>query len=133
MEILNAPSREVTCVQREMTNTPLQAFVTLNDPQFVEASRHLAEHAIQYSTEFDARVDFITERFLSRRLDDSERPLVRQTLDAAITAFKATPEDAAALIDVGETKPTAGLDPIELAAWTLATSQILNLDETLNK
>ena len=133
MEILNAPTREVTCVQREMTNTPLQAFVTLNDPQFVEAARNIAQLAIAHSPEFDARVDFITRRFLSRTLTDTERPLVRQTLDASKASFEKNPEDAKALITVGETEPAADMAPIELAAWTMAASQILNLDETLNK
>ncbi|MBK1826458.1 DUF1553 domain-containing protein [Haloferula rosea] len=133
MEILNAPTREVTCVQREMTNTPLQAFVTLNDPQFVEASRHLAERAIRSHPEFDARADFITQRLLARTLEDSERPFVRQTLDAANQSFSTDPEAAKALISTGETQPDANLDPAELAAWTLVASQILNLDETLNK
>ena len=133
MEILNAPTREVFCVRRERTNTPLQAFVTLNDPQFVEACRRLAEQAVKTSADPDARLDFITRRLVSRRLADEERPLVRATVDTALAAYRDDPEAAKAFIGTGASTPDPALDPGELAAWTLATSQLLNLDETLNK
>jgi hypothetical protein len=133
MEILNAPSREVFCVRRDRTNTPLQAFVTLNDPQFVEAARRLAEHAMQAATDPAARLDFVTERLLSRKLGDDERMLALETLDAALAAYRADAEEARAMISNGETKADPKLDEPELAAWTLVASQILNLDETLNK
>jgi hypothetical protein len=133
MEILNAPTREVFCVARERTNTPLQAFVTLNDPQFVEASRHLAEIAIKTNADFNSRLDFISTRLIARKLADDERPLIRTTLDAAIETFGADPEAAKSFIATGETKPDASLDSVELASWTLVTNQLLNLDETLTK
>ena len=69
MEIFNAPTRESCTVRRERTNTPLQALVTLNDPQFVEAARNLAERAIKDGgDDADARLDFIATRVLARPL-----------------------------------------------------------------
>ena len=133
MEILNAPSREVSCVRRDLTNTPLQAFVTLNDPQFVEASRSLAEHALKASTDEAGRLDFISERLLSRSLEKEERQLVGATLKASLAAYQNDIEAAKALVSTGETKSDPAVDPAELAAWTLVSSQLLNLDETLNK
>jgi hypothetical protein len=44
--------------------------------------------------------------------------------------YKAKPEDAKALIAVGESKPDAALDPADLATWTMVCNQMLNLDET---
>ncbi|QJE95071.1 DUF1553 domain-containing protein [Luteolibacter luteus] len=133
MEILNAPSREVFCVRRDRTNTPLQAFVTLNDPQFVEASRRLAENAMKAGSDPAARLDFITTRLFSRKLEDAERKLALDTLDSALAAYRADADAAKALIANGETKADSVLDVPELAAWTLVSSQLLNLDETLNK
>jgi hypothetical protein len=133
MEIMNAPSREVFCVRRDRTNTPLQAFVTLNDPQFVEASRRLAEHALEAAGDSSTRLDFITERLLSRKLKDDERKLALDTLEAALAVYREDGKEAQAMISNGETKADPKLDVPELAAWTLVASQILNLDETLNK
>ncbi|MCH7228375.1 DUF1553 domain-containing protein [Haloferula sp. A504] len=132
MEILNAPTREVTCVAREMTNTPLQAFVTLNDPQFVEAARNLAQRALAHG-DFDDRLDFISQRLISRLLDDDERRMARQTLEAAFAEYLEKPDAAEQLLGVGESKPEPGTPAPELAAWTIVASQILNLDETLTK
>ena len=66
MDILNAPNREVSCVRRDRTNTPLQALVTLNDPLFVEASRQLAARAVDAAPAFDARLDLVSLRLLGR-------------------------------------------------------------------
>ena len=133
MEILNAPSREVFCVRRDRTNTPLQAFVTLNDPQFIEASRRLAENAMKSSADPAARLDFISLRLISRTLSADERKLALATHAAALESYKADAKQAQSLVANGETKADPALDVTELAAWTLVSSQLLNLDETLNK
>jgi hypothetical protein len=133
MEILNAPSRETFCVQRERTNTPLQALVLLNDPQFVEASREVAARAVKAAAGFDARLDFITLHLVARGFDKAERDIVRKTLDAAVAEFTARPDDAAKLTATGSKPPPEDTDAAELAAWTLVASQILNLDETITR
>ena len=56
-----------------------------------------------------------------------------ETLESALAAYRADPASAAALVSNGESKADAALDVSELAAWTLVSSQLLNLDETLNK
>lgn len=133
MDILNAPSRESFCTRRERTNTPLQAFVTMNDPQFVEASRQLAALAMASSADRNTRLDFVTERLISRRFNETERKVTLRTLDRALAAYQADAAAAQSLIAVGESKAPASLPPAELAAWTLAVSQILNMDESLTK
>lgn len=133
MEIFNAPSRESFCVRRDRTNTPLQALVLLNDPQFVEASRELAAGALKSSTDFAARVDFITARLDGRKFDDGEKGVVRKTLDASLAGFRSNKEDAAKLVGTGAKPPPKDVDVSELAAWTLVASQILNLDETITR
>jgi hypothetical protein len=131
MEIFNAPTRESFCVRRDLTNTPLQALVLLNDPQFIEASRELASHALQAETDFDARLDFISLHLDGRKFDAEERRIVRKSLENALTSFRAHTDDARKLITTGATPPRKDADVPELAAWTLLASQILNLDETI--
>jgi hypothetical protein len=133
LEIFNAPTREVFCVRRDRTNTPLQALVLLNDPQFVEASREMAVHALKAGSDFNLRLDTITLRLIGRHFDSEEREIVRKSLDKSLAAFRANPEDAKKLITTGEKAPPQDLDAPELAAWSLVASQVLNLDETITR
>ena len=132
MEIMNAPNRETCTVRRERTNTPIQALLTLNDVQYVEAARVLAEKAIG-AGEPEARIDFVAKRLLARPLTPAELAIVGETLSKLRAHYKANPEDAKKLIAFGESKADAKLDAGELAAWTMLVNQLLNLDEVLNK
>jgi Protein of unknown function (DUF1553)./Protein of unknown function (DUF1549)./Planctomycete cytochrome C./Clostridium neurotoxin, N-terminal receptor binding. len=134
MEIFNAPNREYCVVRRERTNTPLQALVTLNDEQFVEAARFLAQRAMREGgPEADSRLDFLTRRLLCRELTPREREIVHTSLANLTKYYQAHPDDAALLIRVGESKPDETLPVSEFAAWTMLTNQLMNLDEVLNK
>jgi mono/diheme cytochrome c family protein len=134
MDIFNAPSREVCAVRRERTNTPLQALVTLNDVQFVEAARVLAERSLKEAGDsIDRRLDFIVKRLLSRGLRPDEAKIVRSSLDDLLVHYKSHPEAAKKLLSVGETRSDPKLDASSLAAWTMVTNELMNLDEVLNK
>jgi hypothetical protein len=134
MDIFNAPTREVCIVRRERTNTPLQALVTLNDPQFIEAARQLATRAIhEGGAKPDDRVDFLARRLLARPLSAAELKVVRTSLDQLLGFYEKHADDAKQLLAVGESKPDAKIEPQQLAAWTMLTNELMNLDEVLNK
>ena len=134
MDVFNAPSRETCTVRRERTSTPLQALVTLNDPQFVEAARTLAERTLkQGGAEDAARIDFMAARLIARPLKPAEKKVVANGLKDLLAHFKSSPKDAEALVAVGESKADATLDKPTLAAFTMVANQLMNLDEVLNK
>ncbi|WP_437227297.1 DUF1553 domain-containing protein [Planctomicrobium sp. SH661] len=133
LEIFNAPNREFCVVRRERTNTPLQALVTLNDEQFVEAARTMAQRAILRHKEPAARLSDISNHLLCREFQPKESEVVLASLEGLKTYYDAHPEDAKLVIQVGESKPDESIPPQELAAWTMLCNELMNLDEVLNK
>jgi hypothetical protein len=133
MEIMNAPNRETCAVRRERTNTPIQALLTLNDVQFVEAARVLAEKALNASATDDDRIDFLAKRLLSRSFRPEELRIVKASLADLLAHYMDKPDDAKKLIAFGERKPDPSLDAVELAGWTMLVNELMNLDEVLNK
>jgi hypothetical protein len=133
MEIFNAPSRENCTVRRERTNTPLQALVTLNDPQFVEAARVLADDVLRSPGDDDAaRIDALFRRLLARPPAADELAIVQGSLAGLVAWYADHPDDARQLVAVGESKPRTD-DVPRLAAWTMLANELMNLDEVLCK
>lgn len=134
MVTFDAPSREVCTAQRIRTNTPLQAFVTLNDPVYIEAAQALARRMITEggdSPVLRAKFGFVAatgrdpkpaELFQLTALYSSERAHYSAQPDAA--------HDMACK-PMGPLPPS--IDVAEAAAWTVVGNVILNLDEVLNK
>ncbi len=134
MDIFNAPSRETCTVRRERTNTPLQALVTMNDPQFVEAARVLAQNALLSSRKgLDQQVNYMANRLLARSLDSKEFGVVEQSYKDYLHYYDSKPEDAVKLLSVGEAKADPKLSKAEFAAMTMVANQMMNLDEVLVK
>ncbi|MBP87369.1 MAG: hypothetical protein CMJ64_11715 [Planctomycetaceae bacterium] len=129
----NAPTREQCTVRRERTNTPIQALVLMNDPQFVEAGRRLAEHTLREQQEDQSRAKWMLQTVLSR--PPSADDVADITLAAAeLRAIFAKDDEAAkALINTGDSKPNEKLDAAELAAWTMVANTLMNRDDFINK
>jgi hypothetical protein len=132
LDIFNAPSRETCCVKRERTNTPLQALVTLNDPQFVEAARVLADRAVAAAADDAGRIDFLSRRVLGRPFVSEETTIVKESLARLGALYAADRSAADAIVTVGASKPVAA-DRVSLAALTIVASELMNLDEALCK
>jgi hypothetical protein len=133
MEVFNAPTREACTVRRERTNTPLQALVTLNDPQFVEAARRLAESELKNGGATSDVISKMARRVLLRPLSDAEAAIVVRIESDLEKQFAANAESTKAFLSVGESKPDPTLPAPKLAALAMIASDLLNLDEALNK
>ncbi|HUR57871.1 MAG TPA: DUF1553 domain-containing protein, partial [Opitutaceae bacterium] len=133
METFDATSREVVCTRRARTNTPLQAFITMNDPQWVEAARKLAERALQAASTGEARLDFLARTTLGRRLTPGESEVLAASAENFAARFEGEPDAAKQLLAVGESPVDPALPAAEVAAWTVVASEFLNLDEFLTK
>jgi hypothetical protein len=129
MDAFNAPTREACTVRRERTNTPLQALVTMNDIQFVEAARYLAQTSLRAK---DPVAD-IAARVLARPLEPGERAILDRALQAYRKQFTRTPADAAKLAKAGEKPADPKLEAVEVAAHAMLANLMLNLDEVLSK
>jgi len=134
MLAFDAPSREVCVVKRSNTGTPQQAYVLLNDPQFVEAARVLAEHALRHSdSSVEGRIRFAFRRLTGRDPEKQERQLLQQALLEQQRTFAQEPERATKLLQTGARKVEGTPDAVTLAAFTSLAQLILNLDATVWK
>jgi len=134
MTTFDAPSREACQVRRERTNTPLQALLLLNEPQFIEAAFALARRTLREggSTAED-RLAYMFRLVTSRSPDTKDLAELSSALKDLTAHYATQPGAAQRLITAGETRPDPRDNPTELAAWTMIGNVILNLDEAITK
>ena len=133
MLAFDAPNREFCTVQRIPTNTPLQALVLLNDPQFVEASRALGERIMQSDDSDKERLIFGFRLVTARTPDARELQLLLEVLDQKRARFAQDLGAATNILRVGEFQSEADNDVRERAAWAAIGSLLLNLSETITR
>ncbi len=153
----DAAERHTCSVRRQKTSTPLQALVMLNDPQFVEAARVLAQKSIEFKVQsvkgnvefkvqnvesknsqyaaFDPHhaIEFIFTSLISRPPKANEVKVLVQLYQEEWADFKKNPKRTNELLSVGEYGVAKNLDKSQLAAMTIVASAVMNFDEFVIK
>ena len=134
MATFDAPSREVCSIRRIRTNTPLQAFVTMNDPVYVEASQALARRIVREGgATAHERAAYALRHCLARPPHKRQVEQITKLFQAELEHFRTDPKGAERIATAPIGPAPAGMDTTELAAWTVVANVLLNLDGVLMK
>ena len=134
MTTFDAPSREKCTSIRPRTNTPLQALITLNEPQFVEAARAFGQRILKEAGPSPTeRITFAYRVALCREPKPGEITALADLVLRQKNRFAADKKKADELLRIGESPRDGTIDPVEHAAWTILASTLFNLDEFLTR
>jgi hypothetical protein len=133
MAAFDAPNRETCIVRRDRTNTPLQAFVTLNDPVYVECAQSLGRKAAEQPGTLREQLAWAFRSCVTREPTDREIERLEELFLSAREAYVEQPAEAIKLATEPLGPLPEGASASELAAWTLVGNVLLNLDEMLMK
>lgn len=130
MLIFDAPERGECVAKRRSTSTPLQALVLLNDPQYVEAARALAEKVLhEYKTTGADAASLAFRLITGRRPDRTEQKILAEFYADELKRFRAQPAQALEYLHTGERAWDTTLPPAEIAALATVSNSIMNTDE----
>lgn len=129
----DASERHFCVVKRQKTSTPLQALVVMNDPQFVEASRVLAQRMLKQTGNLDAKLSYGFMALTSRRPSSKEMKILKDLYQEELADFRTNPGRVRAILSTGEHPVDKLINPSDLAAGTIVASTMMNFDEFLIK
>ncbi|MEM7476740.1 MAG: DUF1553 domain-containing protein, partial [Planctomycetota bacterium] len=133
MMTLDASNREVCVVKRQVTMTPLQMLVLLNDPQYVEAAKALAMRAMAESNELEPQLKFVFRSLAARAPDKRELDVIERMFQSQLEDFQIDAASAMSLLQVGDAAVGEEFDAIRLAALTVVAEGLMTYDETVMK
>jgi cytochrome c553 len=128
LTLFDAPSREVSCVRRSRTDTPLQSLGLLNETQRIEMGRALAQRLLLEAPSDDQRFDRLFTLLASRPATDVEREACRKLLARMRERYADANDDAVTLLSIGDAPRNETLDSAEHAAWTQLAVTVLASD-----
>jgi hypothetical protein len=130
MLTFDGPTREVCTVRRPRTNTPLQALLLLNDVNYLETARALAERMMHDSAD---HLVYGFQLATCRAPKAAEAAELNKYFQQQLAVFRKNPDAARKLLKESRADGETKADPSELAAWTMTASLLLNLDEVQNQ
>jgi hypothetical protein len=134
MAAFDAPSREVCAIKRVRSNTPVQAFVTLNDPVYVEAAQALARRIVgEGGASAEDRVRFALRLCQVRPPQPEQVKRLQDLFETELQHYRQSPEKAVKLATDPLGSLPSGMEAADLAAWTVIANVLLNLDAVLTK
>ena len=132
MVIFDAPNRETCTVRRLQTNTPMQALVLQNDPQYLEAAVSLGKiMSLKPTPQEGIEEGFI--KTLGRKPKQTELTILMSSLTHYLSTYESRQKDAIYLLKAGQSIVKSSMDAKKNAAWTLVASTLLNMDEFVTR
>ncbi len=120
----------VCTARRETTTTPLQALVLLNDTQFVEAARVLAERLVRRDgSDIDARIIEGFRLTAGRSPKPRELEILRRLYQEQLDIFEHNPSAIERYLKTGDSPSDKTLPAQQVAATAVMASTLMNLDE----
>ena len=135
LQVFDAPKGDAACVRRNRSNTPLQALVVMNEPQFVECARAMARRVWDEANSNDeARLKYAHQLCVSRSPSASELQLLNQLLQSQRRRLQNGELKASELLGESDDAENSDVDKLnELAVWMIISRALLNLDETITR
>jgi hypothetical protein len=133
MATFDAPNREVCTVRRNVTNTPLQSLVTLNDPVYMEAAQGLAREALRHTADSQEQIVYAFRRCVARPPSSEELQSLMELYRDSGARLAKNPQAAETLSTAPLGILPAGMDPVDAGAMTVVGNVLLNLDEIFLK
>ena len=132
MATFDAPARDVCTIQRQETNTPLQALVLLNDPTYIEASRVLGKH-MSDSGDLKVAISNVFRQLTGRKIKEDELQLLVDLQENEYKKFASNLERTKGWLNTGEFKLDNGDDKALVAANAVVANTIMNADACITK
>ncbi|HEX4122588.1 MAG TPA: PSD1 and planctomycete cytochrome C domain-containing protein [Verrucomicrobiae bacterium] len=134
LQVFDAPTGESPCTRRIRSNTPLQALTTLNDPVFVEAAQAMAMRVWKHGGNDDrSRIDYAFELCTGRQPGPREVATISSLLNEESDFFENSTARAVTVASRNPKNPPEDVNLHKVAAWTMVSRVLLNMDETITK